>query len=384
MNEQIWQYLVVPMAQIATIVGIMLGCVMYLVLWERKLIAFMQVRMGPMRVGYHGLLQPLADVFKLLLKEDVVPDAADGWLHRFAPMILMIPALACFAVIPFTGTTFELPAFTTPIIHIDVPTLTITPWVADLNVGLLYFLAISSLGVYGLVLAGWASNSKYSMLGAMRSAAQMISYEVPLGLSVVAILMLSGSASLVGIVTAQQEAGHWFLFWAPFGVPLLWPQFIGLFLYFIAAVAETNRAPFDLPEAETELVAGFHTEYSGMKFAFMFLAEYLNMILSGLIVAVLFLGGWMPITFGIPGLAGIFSDLLSWLPFVSTDAGVALTGFFWLALKVFLVLTMYLWLRATFPRYRYDQLMRLGWKWLIPMGLFHVLLTAVLMLARGA
>jgi len=384
MNEQLWQYLVVPMAQIAMIVGVMLGCVMYLVLWERKLIAFMQVRMGPMRVGYHGLLQPLADVFKLLLKEDVVPKAADSWVHRLAPMVLMIPALACFAVIPFTGTTFQVPAFTTPLIAIEVPALTITPWVADLNVGLLYFLAISSLGVYGLVLAGWASNSKYSMLGAMRSAAQMISYEVPLGLSVVAILMLSGSASLVGIVTAQQEAGHWFLFWAPFGVPLLWPQFIGLFLYFIAAVAETNRAPFDLPEAETELVAGFHTEYSGMKFAFMFLAEYLNMILSGLIVAVLFLGGWMPITLGIPGLAGPLSDLLSWLPFVSTDAGVALTGFFWLALKVFLVLTMYLWLRATFPRYRYDQLMRLGWKWLIPMGLFHVLLTAVLMLMRGA
>jgi NADH-quinone oxidoreductase subunit H len=372
------------MAQIATIVGVMLGCVMYLVLWERKLIAFMQVRMGPMRVGYHGLLQPLADVFKLLLKEDVVPKAADSWVHRLAPMILMIPALACFAVIPFTGTTFQVPAFTTPLIAIEVPALTITPWVADLNVGLLYFLAISSLGVYGLVLAGWASNSKYSMLGAMRSAAQMISYEVPLGLSVVAILMLSGSASLVGIVTAQQEAGHWFLFWAPFGVPILWPQFIGLFLYFVAAVAETNRAPFDLPEAETELVAGFHTEYSGMKFAFMFLAEYLNMILSGLIVAVLFLGGWMPITLGIPGLAGPLSDLLSWLPFVSADAGVALTGFFWLALKVFFVLTMYLWLRATFPRYRYDQLMRLGWKWLIPLGLFHVLLTAVLMLIRGA
>jgi NADH-quinone oxidoreductase subunit H len=367
------------MMQIAAIIGVMLLCVMYLVLWERKLIAFMQVRMGPMRVGYHGLLQPIADVLKLLLKEDVVPRAADRWVHLISPIILMIPALACFAVIPFTGTSFEVGAFTVPVLHWEVPALTVTSWVADLNIGLLYFLAISSLGVYGLVLAGWSSNSKYSMLGSLRSAAQMISYEVPLGLSVVAVLMLSGTASLVGIVEAQSEAGHWWLFWAPFGVPLLWPQFIGLFLYFIAAVAETNRAPFDLPEAETELVAGFHTEYSGMKFAFMFLAEYLNMILAALIVSVLFLGGWLPITFGIPGLSELF---VNFLPFLGAG-GVAITGFFWLALKVFIVLTVYLWLRATFPRYRYDQLMSLGWKWLIPLGLAHVMVTALLMLLRG-
>ena len=379
MKEQLIQYLAVPMLQIAAIIGVMLLCVMYLVLWERKLIAFMQVRMGPMRVGYHGLLQPIADVVKLLLKEDVVPKAADRWVHLISPIILMIPALACFAVIPFTGTSFEVGAFTIPLVNYDVPALTVTSWVADLNIGLLYFLAISSLGVYGLVLAGWSSNSKYSMLGSLRSAAQMISYEVPLGLSIVAILMLSGTASLVGIVEAQQEAGHWWLFWAPLGVPLLWPQFIGLFLYFVAAVAETNRAPFDLPEAETELVAGFHTEYSGMKFAFMFLAEYLNMILAALIVSVLFLGGWLPVTFGIPGLSELFGNFL---PFLG-GAGAAITGFFWLALKVFLVLTVYLWLRATFPRYRYDQLMSLGWKWLIPMGLAHVMVTALLMLLRG-
>ncbi len=384
MNEQWLQYLVVPMIQIAAIVGVMLLCVMYLVLWERKLIAFMQVRMGPMRVGYHGLLQPLADVFKLLLKEDIVPAASDRWMHLVSPIILMIPALACFAVIPFAGTTFDVEGFTLPFTSMDVPAFTFTPWVADVNIGLLYFLALSSIGVYGLVLAGWSSNSKYSLLGSLRSAAQMISYEVPLGLSVVSILMLAGTASLVGIVTAQQEAGYWFLFWAPLGVPILWPQFIGLFLYFTAAVAETNRAPFDLPEAETELVAGFHTEYSGMKFAFMFLAEYLNMILAGMIVSVLFLGGWMPISFGIPGLAEPLSDLLSWLPWVSPAVGAALTGFFWLALKAFCVLTIYLWLRATFPRYRYDQLMRLGWKWLIPLGLFHVMLTAILMLMGGA
>jgi NADH-quinone oxidoreductase subunit H len=276
-------------------------------------------------------------------------------------MILMIPALACFAVIPFAGTTFT------------VAGRTIQPFVADVNVGLLYFLAISSLGVYGLVLAGWSSNSKYSLLGSLRSAAQMISYEVPLGLSIVAILMLSGTASLVGIVEAQRESGTWFLF------NPVYPQIIGFFLYFVAAVAETNRAPFDLPEAETELVAGFHTEYSGMKFAFMFLAEYLNMILASLIVAVLFLGGWLPITFGIPGLNDLFSNFL---PFLG-DAGAAITGFFWLALKVFGVLTLYLWLRATFPRYRYDQLMKLGWKWLIPLGLVHVMVTALLMLLRG-
>jgi NADH-quinone oxidoreductase subunit H len=346
-----------PVVQIAAVVGFMLLCVMYLVLFERKLIAFMQVRLGPMRVGYHGYLQPVADVFKLFLKEDIYPSRADRTVYLLAPVIMMIPALACFAVIPFSGTA------------VSVPWLgEVNLWVADVNVGILYFLAISGLGIYGLIMAGWASNSKYSLLGALRSTAQMISYEVPLALSIVAVILLAGTASLVGIVRAQENAGLWFLFWMPY------PQVIGLFLYFVSAVAETNRAPFDLPEAETELVAGFHTEYSGMKFAFFFLAEYLNMILVGCIVTVLFLGGWMPITFGIPGLRETLS--LHW---VGPNAA-ALAGFVWFALKVFLVLCVYLWLRATFPRYRYDQLMGLAWRWLLPLGLIHIMVTAVVAL----
>jgi NADH-quinone oxidoreductase subunit H len=355
---QQYQHIITPILQIAVVVGAMMLFVMYLVLWERKLIAFMQVRLGPMRVGYVGLLQPIADVVKLLLKEDISPSKADRLVHLFAPVILMIPALACFAVIPFSGSEFEVFGFSFPL------------WIADVNIGILYFFALSSLGVYGIVMGGWSSNSKYSMLGAMRSAAQMISYEVPLGLSIVAILMLSGTASMVEIVRTQEQSGYWFLFWNQ----ACYPQIIALFLYFVSAVAETNRHPFDLPEAENELVAGFHTEYSGMKFAFMFLAEYLNMILVGCIVTVLFLGGWLPVTFGIPGLKHWFS-----LEFAGGN-WEALAGVFWFMLKVVLVLNVYLWIRATFPRYRYDQLMRLAWRWLIPLALVHVMVTALAML----
>jgi NADH-quinone oxidoreductase subunit H len=222
-------------------------------------------------------------------------------------------------------------------------------------------------------MAGWSSNSKYPLLGALRSAAQMISYEVPLGLSVVSVLMLAGTASMVKIVEAQAAQGVWFVFWWPY------PQVVGLFMFFVAAVAETNRAPFDLPEAETELVAGFHTEYSGMKFALFFLAEYMNMILAACVVPILFLGGWLPITFGIPGLS---EPLSNFLPFLG-DYGAALTGLFWFFVKAFLVVFVYLWLRATFPRYRYDRLMRLGWKWLIPLGLIHVMVTGFAVLMKG-
>jgi NADH-quinone oxidoreductase subunit H len=333
---------------------------MYLVLLERKINAFMQVRLGPRRVGWHGALQPVADVLKLFIKEDITPRHVDRFVFFFAPVIMVLPALAAFAVIPLSGQPFH------------VGGREITPWISDVNVGLLYLLAISSLGVYGVVMAGWSSNSKYPMLGGLRSAAQMVSYEVPLGLSVVSVLMLAGTASLVGIVHAQEQAGRWFLFWTPY------PQIVGLFLYFVSGVAETNRLPFDLPEAENELVAGFHTEYSGMKFAFFFLAEYINMILVGCLVAILFFGGWLPVTLGIPGLR---EPLSNFLPFWGA-AGATLTGFFWFSLKVFLVLFLYLWMRATYPRYRYDQLMRLGWKVFIPLGLGHVMLTALAMLLR--
>jgi len=358
LSEAVLNSVVVPAVQIAVLVGVLLGCVAYLVLLERKLIAFMQVRLGPRRVGPHGLLQPIADILKLLLKEDILPARADRLVFYLAPVILLLPALVAFAVVPFSGTPFR-------VLGVEV-----RPWITDINVGLLYLLAISSLGVYGIVMAGWASNSKYPLLGSLRSAAQMVSYEIPLGLSVVSILMLAQTASLVGIVRAQAEAGSWFVFSLPY------PQIVGLFLYFVSAIAETNRAPFDLPEAETELVAGFHTEYSGMKFAFFFLAEYANMILVACVATVLFLGGWLPVTLGIPGLNEPLSNFVPpW-----GDGGAALTGFVWFGIKVFLVLYVYLWIRATFPRYRYDQLMRLAWKWLIPLGLVHVIGTGIVLL----
>jgi NADH-quinone oxidoreductase subunit H len=355
------QGVVVPVLQILALVSVLLGCVAYLVLLERKVIAFMQVRLGPRRVGWHGLAQPIADVLKLLLKEDIVPARADRVVYFLAPVLVLVPALAAFAVIPFSGQPFH------------VGGVEIRPWITDVNVGLLYVLAITSLGVYGIVMAGWASNSKYPLMGALRSAAQMISYEVPLALSVVSVLMLAGTASMVGIVRAQETGGAWFAFWLPY------PQLLGLFLYFVSAVAETNRAPFDLPEAENELVAGFHTEYSGMKFAFFFLGEYANMILVACVVTVLFLGGWLPVTLGLPGLREPLSNLL---PFLGAG-GASLTGLFWFVVKTVGVLYMYLWIRATFPRFRYDQLMRLGWIWLLPLGLAHVAVTAVALLLRG-
>ncbi len=360
MDGTLLRFVVIPVAQIAIVLGVLLLIVVYLVLLERKINAFMQVRLGPRRVGWHGIFQTVADVLKLFLKEDITPRHVDRLVYFLAPVVMVLPAFAAFAVVPFSGTGLKLGG------------IEISPWITDVNVGLLYLLAISSLGVYGVVMAGWGSNSKYSLLGSLRSAAQMISYEVPLGLSVVSVLMLAGTASLVGIVRAQAASGYWYAFWLPY------PQILGLFLYFVSGVAETNRLPFDLPEAENELVAGFHTEYSGMKFAFFFLAEYINMILVGCLVAILFLGGWLPVTFGIPGLRGVLSNFF---PFWG-DAGASLTGVFWFSLKVFVVLFVYLWMRATFPRYRYDQLMRLGWKSLIPLGLAHVMVTAFVMLFR--
>ena len=330
----------------------------------------MQVRLGPRRVGPHGLLQPIADVLKLMIKEDIVPLKADRLVFWLAPCIAVIPAIVAFAVIPFSGHSISF--------SLAGREITITPWITDVNVGLLYLLAVSSLGVFGIVLGGWASNSKYPLLGGLRSAAQMISYEVPLGFSIIGVLMLAGTASLVGIVRAQQERGVWFFL----------PQFVGMLLYFVSGVAETNRAPFDLPEAETELVAGFHTEYSGMKFALFFLAEYMNMIVVGSIVTTLFFGGWLPVTFGLghfwPPLTEYLANPFASWPFsFQGDFWFFLTGLFWFGLKVFLVLFFYLWLRATFPRYRYDQLMRIGWKWLIPVAIANVMVTALVLVLMG-
>ncbi|MGH7371283.1 MAG: NADH-quinone oxidoreductase subunit NuoH, partial [Candidatus Methylomirabilales bacterium] len=293
---------------------------------ERKVIGDIQVRYGPSRVGRFGLLQPIADGIKLMFKEDIVPANADRLIFLLAPAISIIPALIVFAVIPF-GPSFVI---------------------TDVNVGLLYVFAVTSLGVYGIVLAGWASNSKYALLGGLRSSAQMVSYELSLGLSVVGVVMMAGSLSLVDIVEAQK--GSWY------GILPRWnviPQFLGFVIFLVSSNAELNRAPFDLPEAETELVAGFHTEYSSMKFALFFMAEYANMIGASAMATTLFLGGWQ---------------------------GPLLPPVFWFLLKVFCFLFLFMWLRATVPRFRYDQLMGFGWKVLLPLALVNVMFTAAVLL----
>ena len=343
---------IVPSIKVLVVLGVLSLAVAYLTLLERKVLAFIQLRLAPRRVGPHGIFQPFADVLKLLLKEDVVPDRADRKLFILAPIIAIVPAFAALAVIPFAGEPFTIFGYQ------------IQPWISDVNIGILYILSISSLGVYGIMLGGWASNSKYPLLGALRSAAQMVSYEVPLGLAIVGPLMVAGTASMSGIVRAQQGMGVWFFL----------PQIVALLCYFISGVAETNRLPFDLPEAEAELVAGFQTEYSGMKWAFFFLAEYTNMIVVSSIAATLWFGGWLR---PFPGVKAL--EFLNFFNFISP----ALSGVFWFCLKVFLILYTYIWIRGTFPRYRYDQLMRLGWKWLLPISLANVVITGlVLVIAR--
>jgi len=343
--------LLIPAVKIAVVLGVISGAVAYLTLMERKILGFMQLRLAPRRVGPSGLLQPIADGIKLLLKEDVMPQGADRALFLLAPVLAIIPAFASLAVLPFASAPFEVFGYT------------ITPFITDVNIGVLYILSISSLGIYGIILGGWASNSKYSLLGSLRSAAQMISYEVPLGLAIIGVLMLAGTASMVGIVEAQRDAGMWFFV----------PQIVGLFCFFVSAVAETNRLPFGLPEAEAELVAGYQTEYAGMKFAFFMLAEYTSMIIVASVATTLWLGGWMRPFPGVEQLA-----FLDWLNFIHP----ALSGVFWFTMKALFVLYVYIWLRGTFPRYRYDQLMRIGWKWLLPLSLLNVLATGIWLVLR--
>jgi NADH-quinone oxidoreductase subunit H len=340
----------VPLIQILVVLAVVSLVVAYLTLLERKILAFMQVRLSPRRTGPHGLLQPIADSVKLLLKEDIIPDKADRLLFTLAPIVTVIAAFTALAVIPFSGGTIQAFGYT---LH---------PWIADVNVGVVFLLAISSLGVYGVMLGGWASNSKYPILGSLRGAAQMVSYEVPFGFSIIGVLMLSGTASMVGIVEAQRSAQIWYFV----------PQIVGLFIFFVSGVAETNRLPFDLPEAESELVAGFHTEYSGMKWALFFLAEYTSMIIISGIVVTLFFGGWLR---PFPNVAA-----LGWLNFGLDRISPVLAGLFWFSLKTFFVLFVYLWLRGTFPRYRYDQLMRLGWYWMIPLSIANVVVTGLVVI----
>ena len=359
----------------------------YIVLVERKVLADFQVRLGPMRVGPHGLLQPIADALKLLLKEDIIPTDADRAIFWFAPCISTITALAGFTVLPFTSTIY----------------------VADVNVGLLVISAMSAVGILGIILGGWSSNSHYPLLGALRSAAQLVSYEVALAFGLLSGVMMAGTLSMRGIVQAQADRGLWFIF-GNYGFMI-----VPFAVYIIAATAETNRAPFDLPEAESELVAGFHTEYSGFRWALYFLAEYANIFVVSSVAVTLFWGGWLrpfpnvawlaaPLNYGVPVLIFVGSGLATFplvkklkdpvqqkvlvlvavllvlvgLVFVLPPVNAAVIGLFWFLVKVSFIVYLMIWFRGTFPRYRYDQLMNIGWKVAIPVGMAAVLVNAVL------
>lgn len=319
------------LAKILLVVVPLLGAVAYLTLAERRIIGAIQSRIGPNRVGFLGLGQPIADGLKLMFKEIIMPSRANRALFVLAPILSMAPALAAWAVIPFDK-----------------------GWVvANINAGLLYILAMTSLGVYGILIAGWASNSKYAFFGALRSAAQVVSYEIAMGFAVVGVLLAAGSTNLQQIVLSQ-SGGFWHWLWLP-----LFPLFI---VYWISAMAETNRLPFDMAEGESEIVAGFHVEYSSMGFAMFFLAEYANMILVSALVSVFFLGGWLSPFEGIPGLAPLFA----WVP-----------GIVWFLMKMAFFVLLFIWVRATLPRYRYDQIMQLGWKILIPITIVWIVLVAL-------
>jgi len=340
--------ILIPSIKIAVVLIALLTSVVFLVLVERRMSAFIQNRIGPNRVGPYGLLQSVADVVKLLMKEDIVPAAANKPIHDLAPIISIAVAMTAFAVIPF-GNTIEL--FGT----------TVKLQIADVNIGVLFILAITSLGVYGITLAGWSSNNKYSLLGGLRSSAQMISYELSMGLSVIAVILVAGTLRLDTIVEKQTAyVFGWFPAWNMFLQPVAFISF------FVAAFAETNRLPFDLPEAEPELVGGFHTEYSGLKFGLFFLAEYMNMITASAVVVTLFLGGWHVPFADMLGLTGFTLSLLQILAFCG---------------KILLVLLFFVAIRWTLPRFRYDQLMDLGWKVMLPLTLANVLVTALILLA---
>ena len=332
------EYIVWPIIQIIVVLFIVLTLVAYLVYLERKVSAFMQSRLGPMRVGPWGLLQPLADGLKLLLKEDIIPIKADRAVFIIAPIVSVVAALVVLAVIPWGA------AWAT---------------IANVNIGLLLILAVSSVGVLGLVLAGWGSNSKYSLLGALRSSAQMVSYEIGMGLSLIGALMFARTLSMSGIIDAQRADGMWYILFQP----------LGFLIYAVSALGETNRAPFDLPEAESELVAGYHTEYSGFRWALFFMAEYSAMIVTSAVAVTVFLGGWM-----LPGVTG--TSLFGIGP-ISNPTLHTLASIVVFAGKIMLLIYVYMWFRWTWPRYRYDQLMELGWKWMIPAGLANIVLTGI-------
>jgi len=345
MTDPLMVYIGIPLIKVIVLLVVLLLTMAYLTFAERKILAYMQVRVGPNRVGPKGWLQPIADGLKLFVKEDLVPGQAERFVFFLAPILIFAPAMLVWSVIPW-GENFT------------VAGVLITPFLADINIAVLFVLAVSSVGVYGIILGGWASNNKFSLMGGLRSAAQMVSYEVPMGFAVVSVLLMSGTLSLVGTVEAQREAGLWFIF----------PGILAFGIYFLCGVAETNRNPFDLPEAEAELVAGFHTEYSGMKFAFFYLAEYINMLVVSSLAVIFFFGGWLRPFPNVEFLA--FLDLVP--------------PFFWFYGKVLAFIFVYIWFRGTFPRYRFDQLMQIGWKWLLPLSLANVVAVALgVLLLKG-
>jgi NADH-quinone oxidoreductase subunit H len=367
LNSIDFQYVIGALIKIAIFWIFIMLVVAYTVYAERRVLAVIQNRLGPNRVGWQGLLQPFADLLKFIFKEDIIPLAVNKWLYILAPIIVLIPAMMVLIVYPF-GPEVSLP-FAGQISQIlnnlgtslgmswNIQLTTINLYVTNMNVGLLYVFAMTSLGVYGIFIGGWASNSKYSLLGGLRSSAQMISYELALSLSVIAVLIQAGTLDLAQIVE-QQSGTRWYFLpnWNIFNGPMFLPCMIAFGIYLISAIAETNRVPFDLPEAETELVAGFHTEYSSLKFALFFMAEYVNMMTVSVLATTLFLGGWN----------GPWVKEIPWL------------GPVWFLAKVFFFLFLYIWLRGTLPRFRYDQLMSFGWKVLLPAALFNIVLAAVI------
>jgi NADH-quinone oxidoreductase subunit H len=402
-----YAFLIVPIVKIAILVFIVLTVDAYLTWLERKVIAHIQSRWGPHRVGPHGLLQPLADGVKFIFKEDPMPASVDKAAYFIAPFITLMLALTSLAVIPFGPQHFTVFGYET---HVGI---------ADVNISLLVLFAITALGVYGVALAGWASNNKYSLLGGLRSSAQMISYELALTLSVVGVLLIAGDFSLRNIVDHQQNGNLGLLGWNIVGFSkdgIGFTQIIGFLCFFIAAIAETNRVPFDLPEAESELVAGFHTEYASMKFAMFFIAEYTSMITISCLATILFFGGWLSpfpaswtfthylpslllIPFGLwvifdgiryetifgrivlPGVGAVLTALGAAL-IVLPQFNDAIQGLFWFFAKVFTFLFVYIWMRGTLPRFRYDQLMSFGWKFLLPVSIANVVLTSAVILWR--
>ncbi|MEK6743845.1 MAG: NADH-quinone oxidoreductase subunit NuoH [Nitrospirota bacterium] len=349
--QQILNFVITIGIPVVVLLSFILANAMYLQLMERKVLAHMQSRLGPMRTGWHGLLQPVADAVKFMFKEDIIPAKADKWVFSLAPLIFLVMAFGGFVAIPFGPPTdfFGILSHKVPL------------WVSNLNIGVLYIVALAGIGTYGVIMAGWASNNKYSLMGGFRSAAQMISYEIPMGFAIVTVALMAGSLNLSEIVQAQSQ--KWFIIVLPVGP-------VAFFLYLVAGVAETNRAPFDLPEAESELVAGYFTEYSGIRFGIFYMAEYMNMMIVSLLASIMFFGGWMPVQIFPQWLGGI--GIIAWINRVLA----AIPPTLWLLGKLYFFIFFYMWIRATLPRYRYDQLMTIAWKILLPLSLGTLLVAA--------